>query len=283
MCKGINYYTLYELPDSQDKDAPCILLVHALMSNLHMYDNTVKALHSAGYSTLRYDHVGHHNTPPPQSKTTERRMSVGGSLAYHMDDLTRHMHQLVKARTGQTHLKAVIGCSIGGVLALRYAMMFPKDVEMVISIAAPGITAPEDKKILWSQRIQLFEQDQETGDDKLAHATVQRWFPGDSAEDDEIRAEALKQVKTCSIQGYRLLADTIRNYDYADEVGSIQKVKCLIGGGTEDSAISLDALQDVAGKIKGAQFVNLEGAGHLPPMHKVQEFNDLLLPFLGSP
>lgn len=281
---GINYYTLYELPHSQDKNAPCVLLVHAIMSNLNMYDNTVKALHSAGYATLRYDHVGHHNTPPPQTKVTERRMSVSGQLAYHMDDLTRHMHQLVKERTGQTHLKAVIGCSIGGVLALRYAMMFPKDVDMVISVAGPGIRTPEAMKPLWSQRIKLFEQDQETGEDKLAQATVARWFPGESSEDDAIRAECLKHVKTCSITGYRLLADTIRNFDYSDEVGKFpQKVKYLIGGGTEDSAIDLNVVEDVAGKVPGAKFVKIEGAGHLPPMHKVQAFNDLMLPFLGSP
>ena len=281
--EGINYYTLYELPDSQDKNAPCVLLVHALMSNLHMYDTTVKALHKAGYSTLRYDHVGHHNTPPPQHKTTERRMSLGGQLAYHMDDLTRHMHQLVKARTGQTHLRAVIGCSIGGILALRYAMMFPKDVDMIISVASPGPTAPADKAVLWSQRIQFFEEDQKKGEDKLCHATVNRWFPGGRSEDDDVRAESLKHVKSCSIQGYKLLADTIRNYDYASEVGGIQKVKCLIAGGTEDGAISLDVLQDVTGKIKGAEFVKMQGAGHLPPMHKPAEFSDLMLPFLGAP
>lgn len=153
---------------------------------------------------------------------------------------------------------------------------------MIISIAAPGITAPEDKKPLWSQRIQLFEEDQETGDDKLCHATVNRWFPGDSAEDDEIRAEALKHVKSCSLQGYKLLADTIRNFDYAAEIGSIKKVKCLIGGGTEDGAISLDELRDAAAKIEGAKFATLEGAGHLPPMHKVEQFNEIMLPFLGS-
>lgn len=280
--EGINYFTLFELPDLQDKNAPCVLLVHALMSNLNMYDATVKALHAAGYSTLRYDHVGHHNTPPPQQKTTERRMSLGGPLAYHMDDLTRHMHQLVKKRTGQTHLRAVIGCSIGGVLALRYAMMFPKEVDQIISIAAPGITAPEDKKPLWSQRIQLFEEDQRNGEDKLCHATVNRWFPG-GPEDDAVRAESLKHVKTCSIQGYKLLADTIRHYDYANELGRVQKVKCLIGGGTEDGAISLPALEDIASKIKGAEFVKLQGAGHLPPMHKTEEFNELILSFLGPP
>ena len=281
--EGINYFTLFELPDSQDNNAPCILLVHALMSNLHMYDETVKTLHTAGYSTLRYDHVGHHNTPPPPSRTaSERRMSLGGSLAYHMDDLTRHMHQLVKEQTGQSHLKAVIGCSIGGILALRYAMMFPKDVDMIVSIAAPGVTAPEDKAPLWSQRIKQFEADQENGDDKLCHATVERWFPGNSPEDEAIRAESLKHVKTCSIQGYKLLADTIRKFDYADEVSGIQKVRCLVGAGTEDSAISLPVLEGVARKIKGAEFVTFEGAGHLPPMHKPKEFNDRILPFLTS-
>lgn len=275
--EGINYFTLYELPDSQDKSAPCILLVHALMSNLHMWDETVKSLHKAGYSTLRYDHVGHHNTPPPQTKTTERRMSVSGQLAYHMDDLTRHMHQLVKARTGQTHLKAVIGCSIGGVLALRYAMMFPKDVEAVVSIAAPGITAPEDKKPLWSQRIKLFDDDLEHGTDQLARATVERWFPGG---DEAVKTEALKQVKTCSITGYRLLADSIRNYDYRDEVGGIEGVRCLVCGGTEDGAIELGELERVAGRIKGSRFVRLEGAGHLPPMQMPGEFEGSIVPFL---
>ncbi len=279
--EGINYFTLFEPPDSQNVDAPCVLLVHALMSNLHMYDATVKALHKAGYSTLRYDHVGHHNTPaPPSRKTTERRMSVGGSLAYHMDDLTRHMHQLVKERTGQTHLKAVVGCSIGGVLALRYAMMFPKDVDAVISVAAPGITAPEDKKPLWSQRIKQFEEDQRTGQDTLCRATVQRWFPGGS-EDDGVREESLMHVKTCSIDGYKLLADTIRNYDYADELAKIQKVRCLVSGGTEDGAISISALEDIASKIDGAQYVALEGAGHLPPMQMPEKFNKLMLDFLG--
>lgn len=280
---GINYYSLYELPDSQDEKAPCVLLVHALMSNLNMYDSTVKALHKAGYATLRYDHVGHHNTPPPQSKTTERRMSITGQLAYHMDDLTRHMHQLVKTRTGQTHLKAVIGCSIGGVLALRYAMMFPKDVDMVLSIAAPGMKAAEDKKPLWSQRIKLFEQDQETGEDKLAQATVARWIPGERPEDDAARTECLKHVKTCSLTGYRLLADTIRNYDYMHEMPRYpSKVKTLIGGGTEDGAIDLKVLKDLASGIQGAKFVELEGVGHLPPMQKVGAFNEVMLPFLGE-
>jgi hypothetical protein len=41
--EGINYYTLFELPDSKDNNAPCVLLIHALMSNLHMYVKLIVA------------------------------------------------------------------------------------------------------------------------------------------------------------------------------------------------------------------------------------------------
>lgn len=268
--EGINYYTLFEQPTNGDKDTPCILLVHALMSNLHMWDATVKALQEAGYSTLRFDHVGHHNTPPAHD----------ASASYHMDDIARHMHQLVKERTGQSHLKAVFGCSIGGVLALRYAMMFPKDVDNIISIAAPGITAPADKKPLWTQRIQQFEDDQKTGEDKLCQATVARWFPGERSEDNEARAEALKHVKACSIQGYKVLADTIRDYDYATGLDKIQGVGCMVVVGDEDGAADAESLRTTAKGIKGAEFVVMEKAGHLPPMQQPEKFNELMLEFL---
>ncbi|KAI7333546.1 hypothetical protein KC315_g4171 [Hortaea werneckii] len=274
--EGINYYTLLERPNtgSAGEDAPCILLVHALMSNLHMWDATVKTLNEAGYRTLRYDHVGHHNTPPAHD----------ASRKYHLDDLTRHAHQLAKARLGSAHLHALIGCSIGGVLALRYGMMFPADVECIISIAAPGLTAPEETKSLWTERIAQFETDCQTGDETLCHATVNRWFPGLSPTDASTRAEALHHVKTCSLAGYKILADAIRGYDYADEVAGLsskeQQVKCLIVAGSDDAAARPEMLREVAGKVRGADFVVMKGAGHLPPMHQPEEFGDLAVRFL---
>lgn len=270
--EGINYFTLLELPDNGRADGPVVLLVHALMSNLHMWDSTVRALHEAGFRTLRYDHVGHHNTPPIHKAGT----------SFHMNDLTRHAHQIVKARTGMTHVHAVIGCSIGGVLALRFAMMFPHDVEKVISIAAPGITSLEAAKPLWTQRIHQFEEDQKNGTDILCHATVNRWFPGNHPEDEHVKSEALMHVKHCSIQGYKILADTIRDYDYADELASIQDVQCLIVAGSEDGAVDASLLAQISGKILQAEFVSIQGAGHLPPMHKPKEFNELMLRFLKN-
>jgi pimeloyl-ACP methyl ester carboxylesterase len=52
---SIDYHYLLEGPPNR----PIILLIHALMSNLHMWDSTVRALNAANYQTLRFDHIGH--------------------------------------------------------------------------------------------------------------------------------------------------------------------------------------------------------------------------------
>lgn len=268
--EGVKYHTLLEGRPTGTESL--ILLCHALMSNMRMWDDTVKTLNNAGYSTLRFDHIGHDRTPAPSDP----------NASFHMDDIANHMHQLVERVTGQRHVSAVIGCSIGGVLALRYAILFPKDVDQIISIAAPGIAVPEKAKILWAQRIEQFERDEQSGENSLCHATVQRWFPGSRSDDERARARALEHVKTCSLRGYRILAHAITTYDYSEEVGGIEGVKCLIVAGSEDGAISPEGLRELSTRIEGANYVLMEGAGHLPPMHKVDEFDGIMMRFLKS-
>ncbi|TKA34233.1 hypothetical protein B0A50_00213 [Salinomyces thailandicus] len=273
--EGINYYTLLETPPSTittttNNPPPVVLLVHALMSNHHMWDATVRTLTTAGYTTLRYDHAGHHHTPPPHDP----------NRTYTLDDLTRHAHQLVKTRTNSPNLHAVIGCSIGGVIALRYATLFPKDLTRIISIAAPGLDPPPNAKTLWTDRIKQFQQDLDSGTDTLAHATIARWIPGDDPLDPPIRAQALAHVKTCTLAGYRVLADAITSYAYESEAAMFpREVKCLIVAGAEDAAAPVERLRDVAGRIEGAGFVVME-AGHLPPMQREGEFGEVAVEFL---
>jgi 3-oxoadipate enol-lactonase len=268
---GIAYNTLLEGP----KDRPVVLLIHALMSNLHMWDSTVHALNAANYRTLRFDHIGHNLTPAP----------TDSSRSHSTEDLTHHIHNIVAQATNQSHLKAVIGCSIGGVLALRYAMLFPSDVEVAISLCAPGIKSLEKVKPRWTQRIQQFEIDVREGNDSLCRATVDRWLPGDSPHDAAVRAEALEHVKTCTLEGYRVLADAIRGYDYSDQLGRLADVECLVIAGGRDKAVDAELLRDVAAQIhapKGARFVLMEDAGHIPPMHRAEEFQRMVLAALNE-
>ncbi|KAK4569328.1 hypothetical protein LTR86_003090 [Recurvomyces mirabilis] len=269
---GINYYTLLEQPTNARKDAPVVLLVHALMSSHRMWDATVKTLTTNGYRTLRYDHIGHNKTSASAKDQTQD---------FHMDDLTHHAHTIVKARTGHQDLKAVVGCSIGGTIAFRYAQLFSDDVEFIISLCSPGVRAPAAAQDLWAQRIKLFEEDVETGKHELADQTIARWFPGDRREDDAVRAESLGHVLNCSFAGYRALADAIRDYDYEDQIAATGSVKTLVLAGQEDKAADAVMLEDVADKIPGAEFGKFEETGHLPPMQKPEEFGERMMGFLG--
>lgn len=240
-----------------------------------MWDSTVRALTKANYQTLRFDHIGHNHTPAP----------TDSSRSYSTEFITQHMHSIVEQVTGQAKLKAVIGCSIGGVLALRYAMLYPSEVDVAISLCAPGIKSLEKVKPLWTQRIEQFEMDEREGRDTLCRATVDRWLPGDEPHDADVRSEALKHVKTCSLEGYKVLADAIRGYDYSDQLDRLAGVECIIVAGGRDKAVDADLLKDAAAQIhapQGARFVLMEDAGHIPPMHRADEFEALVLAALAG-
>lgn len=253
---NISYYVVDEGPP----DGPLVVLSHALMANHHMWDSTVLALHKAGYRTLRYDHVGHgHTTPPP--------VTLSASSKYHVDDFARHLHQLVQhatvsasptqprtqdsSRGQQVH--AVIGCSMGGVLALRYAMLYPGSASHIVSCDAPGMTSLEASKPKWRVRLAQFRAH---GVEDLARATVERWFPEPCEQ--AVKAEALVQTRACTLRGYEVCVEGIMSYDYEAELGRVgkggQKVMVLVG--EKDEAVGPEeVLRGVAGRIPGCKYV----------------------------
>ena len=80
----------------------------------------------------------------------------------------------------------------------------------------------------------------------------------------------------------RVINETIRDiknklrHDFAEKANNMAQTMRTV-------ASSLSALEGIASQIQGAQFVKLQGAGHLPPMQQVEEFDALMLSFLGSP
>jgi len=56
-------------------------------------------------------------------------------------DMMRIQHELL-AHLGVGHLHAVIGSSMGGMLALEYGALFPDSVDRLIAISASGMTHP---------------------------------------------------------------------------------------------------------------------------------------------
>jgi pimeloyl-ACP methyl ester carboxylesterase len=62
--------------------------------------------------------------------------------------------QLVRRVHGKPAF-AIIGCSMGGVLALRYAQMYPVTLSKASSCDAPGMTSLEVSKLKWKDRMDI--------------------------------------------------------------------------------------------------------------------------------
>jgi pimeloyl-ACP methyl ester carboxylesterase len=263
---SINFFVRHEGP----KDRPLIILCHALMANHHMWDHTVPALHSAGFSTLRYDHVGHNKTTFATPEAIERE--------YHFDDFTRHIHTILERVSPGKHPFAIIGCSIGGVLALRYAQMYPGQLKKVISCDAPGLSSLPAGKPLWKERMAQFKAE---GVENLAKATVQRWMPDPCP--DGVREAMLEQTLACTYEGYKAYANAVTNYDYDSGLAEIKTEQVMVLAGQNDTAIGpREILVRVAEQIAGAKYFLMEDVGHIPPFHDPGAFNKVMLDFLQS-
>jgi len=253
---------------------PVVVLSHALMANLRMWDETVPALHSFGYRTIRYDAMGHGEPSCPSGLTEPS-----------FEDFTHHIHKIAKACAEddkQPKLAAVIGCSMGGVLAMRYAMLYPDYVDVVMCCAAPGMTAIEGRPKMWGDRVEKFATGTE-GQNELCTVTVNRWVPGSEPHDDFVKQQALLMCQSCTFEGYKACAHAISHFDYEGELGKVKHKVLIVRGELDSNVGPSEVLETVARKVgdNGCQLVTIVGAGHLPPMHRPKQFNEVMQDFLG--
>jgi len=269
----IPYYTILEGPIN----GPVIVLIHALMANHHIYDSTVLTLHKAGYQTFRYDHIGHNNTAPPTDSARNRQG------AFTFDDFCHHLNHIwntVSGNHGYTPA-AIIGCSIGGVLAIRYHMLYPPPPgksTKIISMAAPGLSTLPSSPDKWKARIEQWRTD--GTNTHLASQTLERWFPDRPPDFDMETARQI--IESCTLDGYEICAWATMNFDYTDQLDQIKDGEnVMILAGEKDGNIGpREVLVDVSRRIERSKYVLLNGVGHIPPMHP-QLFEPVMLEFLG--
>lgn len=264
---SIPYYTVSEGPDG-----PLVVLIHALMANHHIYDHTVQTLHQAGYRTLRYDHIGHNLTPPP---TNPAQNEPG---VFNFNDMCKHLNTIISTLFPNTVPAAIIGCSIGGVLALRYHMLYPPPSgtsTKIVSMAAPGLSTLPGSPEKWQGRIAKWKEDGTVTD--LATQTIARWFPNPAPP------QAREIVESCTLDGYEICAWATMNFDFTPELGTIKDGEnVMVLAGSEDGNIGpREVLVEVSEAVKGSKYVLLEGVGHIPPMHP-EVFEPVLMEFLGE-
>jgi len=225
------------------KGGPTIVYVNSLGSDLRIWDGVVERLASVGYGALRFDLRGHGlsdlGTPPKL-------------IADHAADVAGVMDTFGVERA------AICGISVGGAIALGLAQAHPGRVDRLV-LCCTG--AKIGDAALWNPRIAAVEQG---GVAALSEAVLQRWFPPavHVAEAPEL-ALVRNMLNRTTAAGYIATCVALRDSDLTEAARGV-RAPALCVAGSLDASTPPQLVRSLVALVPGAEYFEIEGAGHLP-------------------
>lgn len=242
------------------EDGAVVMFSNSLISNYTMWDDQLEAITSAGYRMLRYDTRGHGGTDAPD---------IPYSIAMFAADVVGLLDALDIARV---HF---VGLSMGGFIAQLLAANYS---DRILSLALCDTACIMPPRELWNDRI---AEAQTGGTASLADATLGRWFtaPYHKSNPDEV-GRVREMINASNVTGYIGCVRAIRDMSQCDVLGKI-KTPSIVIVGESDPACPVASAEVLHQGIEGSKFVIIKDSAHLPNIQKRDEFNSILLDFLG--
>jgi len=244
-----------------------VLLLHAGIADSRMWEPQVEALQAAGRRVIAPDLRGF----------GERRLEPAPFS---------HLRDAEALLVGPT---AVVGCSLGGRVALELAVHRPDLVERLVLIAPglPGWEWSEETRAGWAAEEAAYE----AGDyQTAAEASVRMWVDGPDRSPDEVDPGVRTAATEMVLGSYEMQQGAWEAGADEEQVldppvgGRLDEVRCptLVLVGEEDVADMQAIAVHLAESIEGAQLVRIANAAHLPSLERPDEVNALLVAFLSE-
>jgi 3-oxoadipate enol-lactonase len=230
-----------------------LLLLHSLGADHRMWEGQLRNF-ARRYRVIEVDFPGHGDSADPQVPLTTSLLAEEVIAVLDACDAKQ---------------ADVIGCSLGGMVALTLLKEFPS---RVVRVAAANcrLGTPPDAAVQWRQHAQLALRE---GMEPIADAALQRWFSrAFQALCPEVVARAREMILATRPLGY---AECARAMSRATEfrLGRSAAARALLVAGCEDSDVPARDMKAMAGKLAGSRLHGISGAGHLSPLQCPAEFN----------
>lgn len=241
-----------------------LLLIHSALMNLTMWDEQVKAF-SPHFRVIRCDLYGY-----GQSAFTEQLQINHGA------DLEALLNHLQIARAN------VLGASMGGEVALDFALNYPERVNklMLVGSGVEGYDYPEDAMAWWGAFIghiqaQDFDAAIETFLDGAIEGRTTR-MPAD------LRAKLKATMQSYSFRHY--FDGSLQWKSQPAAAPRLGELKCstLVMVGEDDGQVILDIADYLVKHISKATKSVIPKAAHLPNLQNPAAFDQAVLAFLHS-
>lgn len=232
-------------------DAPLLVLGPSLGTSLRMWDPQLPAL-SERFRVLRYDHLGHGDSPVPDGP-------------YTMDQLADEVLAIV----GDERFHYA-GLSLGGMVGMTIAARVPDRVDRLALLCTSAHLPPAEG---WFDRASTVRQ---LGTPTLIDVMLTRWFTPEFTGTDRYAA----MLAATPDEGYAGCCAAIATMDLRPVLGKIT-ASTLVVSGSVDPAIPVDHGLRIAESVPGARFETVPAA-HLANVERPAEITALLLHHLAG-
>ncbi len=240
---------------------PLVLMLHGLGSRGEDWVLQVPALQSE-YRLVTCDLRGHGTSPSTPGWPTVSDLA---------EDVIGLMQQ-VGERTAH-----VVGLSLGGGVALQMGVNNPQHVEsLTIVNAAATLRVPFRRLPVAFVRIALLLAGRRR---KLGEWVAEGLFP--RVDQQQLRKVAAERIADNLQRNYLQAIVAILRFDLRKQVRLIV-APTLVVAGKLDQTVPLSSKIALARAIPGARLEIIEGSGHATPLDAPDEFNRILLEFLGE-
>jgi 3-oxoadipate enol-lactonase len=241
---------------------PWLTFIHQLAGDLSVWDQMAGYFRDS-YTVLRYDLRGHGYTAVSPD-------------AFSIDDLADDLSELLdRLGAPSTH---VVGLSIGGMVAQKFAINHADKVDSLTVVGAPAFIREEARPTFLQRAASV----RESGIAGIVEPTLERWF---TAEFRKAHPEVIEQIAETiahtPAEGFARAAEALSRFDARAELASIAK-RTLVVAGEQDNGTPHAESKLIADTVPGAQF-ELLNAAHLSPVEVSQRFCALLDAFLRGP
>jgi pimeloyl-ACP methyl ester carboxylesterase len=188
-------------------------LVHGVGVNASIWAPQIEAL-SSEHDVIAYDLLGHGGSALPPSAAT---------LSHYVEQLHTLLNQL------NLPSAAVVGHSMGSLVALGFALDYPERVTRLIALNSVFKRSPEQRTAVW-RRAEMLETN---GVASTIDPTIERWFGASIPAAERPKAQRIRELLTSVdavgyARTYRLFA-TLDDL-FAERLGTLAVPALFITG-----------------------------------------------------
>lgn len=254
------------LAGSEQGEGLPVVFLHAGVCDRRMWSAQMQAVAEAGWHAIAYDRRGHGETETPDEAFS------------HLDDLEAVLDAL------DIHAAVLVGCSMGGGLAVDFALRHPGRVIGLVLMGTAISGAP------WSaneeeRAIEMAEDDAwERGDlDLVNRVEAHEWLDGPRTRNGRVGGSA--RTLFLDMNGLVLAKPRLtleeRPPDAWPRIDTLA-VPSLLMVGDEDFFALIDRHETLSETMPNAFAVVLEGVAHIPSIERPELVDALLVQFLDA-